>query len=70
MQIKIMRKILAIIFTIITILAIKETFYIFSTVDPEIIRKKAQYSIVSLSITLPLLLVTLWLWSDKRKPAQ
>jgi Na+-driven multidrug efflux pump len=62
-----MRKILAIISTIITLLAIKEMFYIFTTSDHEIIQKKAQYSIVSLSITLPLILLTLWLWLGKRK---
>lgn len=62
-----MRKILAILFTLITIFAIKETFYIFTTTDQEIITKKVQFSIVALSITLPLALFTLWLWRGKRK---
>ncbi len=62
-----MRKILAILFTLVTIFAIKETFYIFTTSDPDIINKKAQLSIVAISVTLPLILFTLWLWIGKTK---
>ncbi|MEJ5994232.1 hypothetical protein WG904_07330 [Pedobacter sp. Du54] len=62
-----MRRFLAILLTIITIFAIKETYYIFSSTDPELVRKKAQLSMVAITITLPLILLTLWLWSGKRK---
>ncbi|RZK44253.1 MAG: hypothetical protein EOO90_00900 [Pedobacter sp.] len=62
-----MRKIIAVLFTVITIFAIKETIYIFTSTDPDIAQKKNQYSIVALSLTLPLSLFTLWLWSGKRK---
>ena len=61
-----MRKILAILFTLVTIFAIKETFYIFITADSEIVAKKTQFGIVALSITIPLSLFTLWLWKGKR----
>ncbi len=65
-----MRKILAILFTLVTIFAIKETFYIFTATDPDIIKKKTQLSIVAISITLPLIVLTLWLWNGKRKQIQ
>lgn len=61
-----MRKGLAIVFTIITILALKETIYIFSSTEPDIARKKIQFGIVAISITLPLMIFTLWLWRGKR----
>lgn len=61
-----MRRFLAILLTIITILAIKEAFYIFTTTDTEIVKKQTQYNILSLSIVLPLVLLTLWLWSGKK----
>lgn len=64
-----MRKVLAIISSIITLLAIKETYYIFTTTDPEIIKQKGQLILVSLSIVIPLLILTLWLWRPKREQA-
>ncbi|MES2653709.1 MAG: hypothetical protein V4663_18360 [Bacteroidota bacterium] len=65
-----MRKIFAVLFTLVTIFAIKETFYIFTATDPDIINKKARLSIVAISVTLPLIVLTLWLWSGKRKQAE
>lgn len=62
-----MRKILAIIVTVLTIFAVKESIYIFTSTAPDILRNKIQLSIVAVSITFPLLLLTLWLWSGKRK---
>lgn len=62
-----MRKVLAIISTLITLLALKETYYIFTTTDPEIIKQKGQLILVSFSIVIPLLILTLWLWRPKRK---
>ncbi len=61
-----MRRFLAILLTLITILAIKEAFYIFTTTDAEIVKKQTQYSLVSLSIVLPLVLLTIWLWRGKK----
>ncbi len=62
-----MRRFLAILLTIITLFAIKEAFYIFTTTDQDIVSKKTQFSIVAISITIPLILFTLWLWTSKRK---
>lgn len=61
-----MRRFFAILFTVLTILAIKESIYIFNSNDQDITNKKAQLSIVAISVTLPLVLFTLWLWSGKR----
>lgn len=60
-----MRKVLAIVFTIITIFAIKETVYIFTATDAEILSHRSQLILVSLSITIPLSIFTLWLWKPR-----
>ncbi|SFG73312.1 hypothetical protein SAMN04489864_10223 [Pedobacter insulae] len=62
-----MRRFLAILFTVVTLFAIKECVYIFTSTDPDIVVKKTQLSIVAISIIIPLMLFTLWLWSGKRK---
>lgn len=61
-----MRKILAIICTIITLLAIKETIYILTTTDVAIVAKKTQLSIAAISIILPLIVLSLWLWRPRK----
>ena len=61
-----MRKILAIICTIITLLAIKETIYILTTTDVAIVAKKTQLSIAAISIILPLIVLSLWLWKPRK----
>ena len=60
-----MRKVLAILFTIITIFAIKETVYIFNSTDAEILSHRSQLILVALSITIPLSIFTLWLWRPR-----
>ncbi len=60
-----MRKVLAIIFTIITVFAIKETVYIFNSTDAEILAHRSQLILVALSITIPLSIFTLWLWRPR-----
>ncbi|MES2448184.1 MAG: hypothetical protein V4546_13440 [Bacteroidota bacterium] len=67
MEIRIMRKILAIICTLITLYALKETFIIFTSNDTEIIKQRPILIIISLSISLPLALLSLWLWKPKTK---
>lgn len=62
-----MRKVLAILFTIISLFALKETFYIFNTAEAEIVAHHKQFKIVALSVLIPLTLFTLWLWSGKKK---
>jgi hypothetical protein len=60
-----MRKLFAIIFTVITLLALKETIYIFKSTDAAIVAKKSQLGIAGISISLPLLILSLWLWKPK-----
>ena len=62
-----MRKILAILSTLITLYAFKETFYIFTSNDVEIVKQRPILIIISLSINLPLALLSLWLWKPKAK---
>jgi hypothetical protein len=62
-----MRKILAILCTLITLYAFKETFYIFTSDEVEIVKQRPILIIISLSISLPLALLSLWLWKPKAK---
>ncbi|TDG36313.1 hypothetical protein EZJ43_07235 [Pedobacter changchengzhani] len=62
-----MRKILAVLCTILTVFAIKETVYLFLSKDADIIAQKTQLQITALSITIPLIILSLWLWSPKKK---
>jgi hypothetical protein len=64
-----MRKALAVLFTIITCFAIKETVYVFSATNAEIGGQRGLMIIVWISITLPLFLFSLWLWKP-RPPEQ
>lgn len=62
-----MRKTLAILCTVLTILAIKETVYIFNSTEADIIVQKTQLELTALSITIPLFILTLWLWRPRNK---
>ena len=62
-----MRKVLAIISTLVTLFVLKETYYIFTTTDTEILKQRGQLILASVSIVIPLLILTLWLWRPKRK---
>lgn len=62
-----MRKILAVLCTLITLYAFKETFYIFTSNDVEIVKQRPILIIISLSISLPLALLSLWLWRPNAK---
>lgn len=61
-----MRKIIAIASSIITILLFKELVYIHLSSDPELIQKRTQYTLVVVSLALPMLLLSFWLWRGKR----
>ena len=60
-----MRKILAILCTLITAYALKETFVIFTSKEAEIVAQRPILIIIALSITLPLAVLSLWLWKSK-----
>jgi hypothetical protein len=59
------RKILAVILTLITLYVIKETVVIFISSDAEIANNRKQLILIALSITVPLFFLTLWLWRPK-----
>ncbi|KQB99071.1 hypothetical protein [Pedobacter sp. Hv1] len=60
-----MRKILAILCTLITLYALKETVVIFISKDTEVIAKREILIVIALSITVPLAILSLWLWKPK-----
>lgn len=62
-----MRKILAILCTLVTLYAIKETFVIFTSNDAAITAQRPILIVIALSISLPLALLSLWLWRPKNK---
>jgi len=62
-----MRKILAVIFTIISLFAIRETFIIFTSSAPDLVKHRDQLILVSISLTVPLVFFTLWLWKPRYK---
>ncbi|MDQ0638081.1 hypothetical protein QF042_001646 [Pedobacter sp. W3I1] len=62
-----MRKLFAVLSTIITLFAIKETVYVFNSTAPDMVKQKAIMIVIALSITIPLIVLTLWLWSPGRK---
>lgn len=61
------RKVLAVILTIFTLYAIKETVVIFTSSDVEIASHRKQLILIALSITIPLVVLSLWLWRPKPK---
>jgi len=62
-----MRKLFAVLSTILTLFAIKETVYVFTSTEADMVKQKAIMIVIALSITIPLLILTLWLWSPGRK---
>lgn len=62
-----LRKIIAILVTLITLWAIKETIVIFTSTDADIVAKRDQLKLASLSITIPLIIISLLLWRPKPK---
>lgn len=61
-----LRKIIAILVTIIALWAVKETFVIFTSTDADIVAKRSQLILASLSISIPLVVISLLLWRPKR----
>lgn len=61
------RKILAVILTLFTLYAIKETVVIFTASDSEIVSHRKQLILIAFSITVPLIVLSLWLWKPKPK---
>lgn len=64
---RMLRKILAIIFTIIIFFSVKESINIFTSTDKAMISQRPILIVIALSILLPLSLITIWLWKPKPK---
>ena len=62
-----MKKIFAVIFTLISIFAIRECYIVFTSLQPDVAAQRNQLILVNLSIIVPLLLFTLWLWLSGKK---
>lgn len=62
-----LRKIIAVLVTIIALWAIKETVVIFTSSDADIVARRNQLKLASLSITIPLVIISLLLWCPKPK---
>lgn len=62
-----LRKIIAVVVTVIALWAIKETVVIFTSTDADIVAKRDQLKLASLSITIPLVIISLLLWRPKPK---
>lgn len=64
------RKVLAVVVTLITLLIIKETIFIFATSAPDIVANGQRLKIASVSICIPLIILCFWLWSPKNDKLQ
>ena len=62
-----MRKILAVICTLITLFVLKETFNVFITDEHDIVKQRSIFIVIGLSISIPLIILSFWLWSPGRK---
>ncbi|SDH64480.1 hypothetical protein SAMN05421827_13328 [Pedobacter terrae] len=62
-----MRKLFAFLSTIITIFAIKEAVYVFISREADMVKQRPILIVISLSICIPLIVLSLWLWSPGRK---
>ncbi|WP_231427946.1 MULTISPECIES: hypothetical protein [Pedobacter] len=65
-----MRKILAVICTLITLFVLKETVNIFITDEADIVRQRSIFIVIALSISIPLIILTLWLWKPRNNQDQ
>lgn len=62
-----MRKVFAVICTIITLIAIKEAVYVFTSTEPDMVKQREIMIVIALSICIPLIILSLWLWSPRKK---
>lgn len=62
-----MKKVFAILSTLITLYTLKETYVIFTSVEPDIVKQRPIFIVIYLSILIPLIVLSFWLWSPRRK---
>ncbi|WP_316801364.1 hypothetical protein [Pedobacter frigidisoli] len=62
-----MKKVFAILSTLITLYILKETYVIFTSLEPDIVKQRPIFIVIYLSILIPLIVLSFWLWSPRRK---
>lgn len=65
-----MRKIFAVVCTILTLFVLKETVNIFITGEADIVKQRSIFIVIALSISIPLVILTLWLWKPRNNQEQ
>lgn len=65
-----MRKIFAVVCTILTLFALKETVNIFIADEADIVKQRSIFIVIALSISIPLVILTLWLWKPRNNQEQ
>ncbi|GGE70735.1 hypothetical protein EV200_11225 [Pedobacter psychrotolerans] len=65
-----MRKIFAVVCTILTLFVLKETVNIFITDEADIVKQRSIFIVIALSISIPLIILTLWLWKPRNNQEQ
>ncbi|KQN33481.1 hypothetical protein ASE92_16955 [Pedobacter sp. Leaf41] len=65
-----MRKVFAVICTLITLFVLKETINIFVTDEADIVKQRSIFIVIALSISIPMVILTLWLWKPKNNDKQ
>lgn len=65
-----MRKVFAIITTILTFLALKEGFTLLMSTDQSIAGQKPILIVIAISVILPLLFLSFWLWKPQNNKSQ
>jgi membrane protein CcdC involved in cytochrome C biogenesis len=65
-----MRKVFAVICTLITLFVLKETINIFITDEADIVKQRSIFIVIALSISIPMVILTLWLWKPKNNQEQ
>ncbi len=64
-----MRKVFALITTVLTFLALKESFNLLMSTDKTIAGQKPILIVIAISIILPLLFLSFWLWRPTKNKA-
>ena len=65
-----MRKVFAIITTVLTFLALKEGFTLMMSTDQDIVGQKPILIVIAISIILPLLFLSFWLWKPQNNKTE
>ena len=60
-----MRKTLAVVLAILTLFAIRESYFIITSTDKALTGQKPIWIVIALSIIIPLALLSVWLWRSK-----